>query len=82
MPRYLVESEHAAEDCERLIREFFYHGYLHHFDWGCKDHVHTGWAIIEADNKDHALMAVPTLLRPKARVVQLVKFSKEKKHEE
>lgn len=78
MERYLVESEHAAEDCERLIRELFYHGYLHHFDRGCKDHVHTGWAINEADNKEHALMSAPGSVRGKARVVPLVKFSKDK----
>ena len=78
MPRYLIESHHTAEDCEHVISLFVYHGYLNHFDWGCKDDIHTGWAIIEAEDKKQAIMSVPPLLRNKARVIRLSHFDPEK----
>jgi hypothetical protein len=49
-------------------------GYLNNFDWGCQDGVHTGWAVIEAENAAQALGVVPALLRDKAKVVKLNKF--------
>ncbi len=49
-------------------------GYLHHFEWGCKDGVHSAWAIIEAENREHARQIVPWMVRDKARIVKLVKF--------
>jgi len=49
-------------------------GYLNNFDWGCKDGVHTGWAIIEAENASQALGVVPAVVRDKARAVKLSKF--------
>ena len=49
-------------------------GYLHHFEWGCKDDDHTGWAIVEAENIEHARQIVPWYLRERARIVHLVKF--------
>ena len=78
MKRYLIESDHTAEDCTRAIKEFINQGYIHNFEWGCKDNVHKGYAIIEADNHAHALMSVPTLLRDKARAVELVRFGRRK----
>ena len=44
------------------------------FDWGCMNGVHTGWAIIEAENEAQAHLAVPPLVRGQARVVRLNKF--------
>jgi len=74
MDRYLIESPHNAADCERAINELHAAGYLHNFEWGCKDHDHTAWAIIEAVNYDHAKQIVPWFLRDRARIVKLVKF--------
>jgi hypothetical protein len=74
MKRFLVISDHTAEDCVKALKEVLAIGYLTHFDWGCKDGVHTGWAILEAEDKAQALMSVPTFLRPQARVVLLTKF--------
>jgi len=54
-----------------------YHGYLHHFYWGCYDGIHKGYAIIEAESKDHALMSVPPLLKHKAKATLLSKFTPE-----
>ena len=36
--------------------------------------VHTGWAVIEADNEVEARLAVPPLVRGQARIVKVTKF--------
>ena len=74
MKRFLVISNHTGPECARALKEVLAIGYLTHFDWGCKDGVHTGWAILEADSKNEAMLSVPTFLRDQARVVQLTKF--------
>ena len=78
MPKYIVISNHTEEDCIKALQETLAIGYLTHFQWGCKDKVHTGWAIIEADNKAQAIMSVPTFLRGEATVVLLTEFDPEK----
>ena len=74
MERYIIVSPHTAEDCDRAIKEIHAAGYLHHFEWGCKDNDHTGWAIVEAESLEHAKQIVPWYLRAQARIVQWVKF--------
>lgn len=74
MQRFIIESPHTAENCDQAIRDLHAAGYLHHFEWGCKDNDHTGWAIVEAENLEHAKQIIPWYLREKARVVRLVKF--------
>jgi hypothetical protein len=74
MDRYLIESPHEAEECDRIVQQVAAAGYLHHFDWGCAEGVHVGWAIIETDNPAHASQMVPWSVRGKARIVRLVKF--------
>ena len=73
MDTYLVISGHTAEDCDRALKYFNeYHGtYLHMFWWGCLDHDHNGYAILEAESHEHAKMSVPPLAREKARVILL-----------
>lgn len=78
MKRYLVISHHTAEDCVRALKEVLASGYLVHFDWGCKDGEHTGWATLEAEDKAQAILSVPPFLRNQARVVRLTKFQAEK----
>jgi hypothetical protein len=74
MDRYLIETPDREQDCLHLIQLVHASGYLTHFDWGCMSGVHTGWAIIEADNEGEARLAVPPLVRAQARVVKLNKF--------
>mgnify|MGYP001583807841 FL=1 len=74
MERFIIESPHLFEDCDRVIQDLHAAGYLHHFEWGCKDNDHTGWAIVEAENIEHARQIVPWYVRDKARIVRLVKF--------
>jgi hypothetical protein len=58
-----------------LVEQVHAMAYLHNFDWGCKVGVHTGWAIIEAEDEAQARLAVPPLVRRKARVIELTKFT-------
>ncbi|OGO63363.1 MAG: hypothetical protein A2030_05330 [Chloroflexi bacterium RBG_19FT_COMBO_50_10] len=74
MDRYLIETPHTARECQLLVDQVYAMGYLHHFEWGCESGVHTGWAIIEAESEAQAQLAVPSLIRKKARVIKLIKF--------
>ena len=77
MDRYLVTIPHTMEDCLRVLQQIEAIGTITHFDWGCKDGDHTGWAVIEADNKAEAMMVVPTIQRSKAQVIKLTRFNPE-----
>jgi hypothetical protein len=79
MEKYLIETPHTDQDCNLLVDQIYAMGYLYHFDWGCKVGVHCGWAIVEAENEAEARLAVPPLVRNKARVIQLNKFFDEHK---
>jgi len=74
MDRYLIETPHREQDCLHLLQLVHASGYLAHFDWGCMNGVHTGWAIIEAANEAEARLAVPPLVRAQARVVKVNKI--------
>ncbi len=74
MFRYLIESPHKPEDCDKVVQEFHAAGYLHQFEWGCHDGVHTGWAILETDSLEHAKQIVPWMVRDQARIVKLERF--------
>jgi hypothetical protein len=78
MKRFIVVSHHTGEDCVRALKETLAIGYLTHFEWGCKDGVHTGWAVLEAEDKSQAMLSVPTFLRSQAQVVQLTIFQADK----
>ncbi len=77
MDTYLIESPHELKDCTRMLQQLRSMGYLHNFDWGCKDGEHCGWAIIEAENAKQALLVVPSFDRHMAKAVKLTKFSPE-----
>jgi hypothetical protein len=79
MQRFLIETPHTASDCQMLVDQVYAMGYLYHFDWGCKAGVHSGWAIIEAENEADARLAVPPMVRNKARIVLLNKFTDDQK---
>jgi len=76
MHKYMIESPHTLENCQQAINDLHAAGYLHHFEWGCKDNDHTAWAIVEAESADDARQMVPWYLREKARIVRLVKFDR------
>lgn len=74
MNRYIIESPHEPEDCDRILRDVLAMGYIHHFEWGCKAGDHTGWAIVEVENINQARVMVPPLVRPRARIVPLTRW--------
>jgi hypothetical protein len=77
MDKYLIETPHSARDCQMLVGQVYAMGYLYHFEWGCPDGVHSGWAIIDAESHEQARLAVPSFVRGKARIVRLSKFTGE-----
>jgi hypothetical protein len=74
MDRYLIETPHTGPECLALIKQINAQGYLWNFDWGCKAGTHNGWATIEAENEAQARLAVPPLVRSRARITKLNKF--------
>lgn len=78
METFLVESPHTGVQCHQVMDTQFAAGYLHNFYWGCPDEIHTGWAIIESEDRAQALMVVPPNLRSSARVIMLAKYERSK----
>ncbi len=74
MAHFLITSPHTAEDCAKVVKLTLAIGYLTHFYWGCKSGDHTAYAIIEADNKQEALLSVPTVIREKSKAQEIVQF--------
>jgi hypothetical protein len=77
MDRFLIISPHTEKDCSDALKQVLYTGYITHFDWGCADGEHTGWAIIEAKDAKEATMVVPPTQRSNAKALRLNKFSPE-----
>jgi hypothetical protein len=77
MERYLVVVPHTEESCTKALKQIEAIGSITRYDFGCKDGEHTGWVVIEAESKKEALLVVPPLERPNARVIKLVRFSPE-----
>ena len=74
MDRYLIETPHTGQECLILVKELNAQGFLWNFDWGCEAGIHSGWAIIEAESEAQARLAVPPLVRNRARIIKLNKF--------
>ena len=75
MDRYLIETTHTKEDCLHVLDLILAHGFITHYDWGCAEGIHKGWVIVEADSSSEALLSVPPLIRDKATVIKLNKYS-------
>jgi hypothetical protein len=76
LDRYIVISEHTAEECRQAVKYFaeFHASFITHFEWGCTDNDHHAYATIEANSHEEAMLVVPPLFRHKARVIKLVRF--------
>ena len=77
MDRYIVISNHTAEDCRMAVKYFMEHhaGFITHFEWGCYDNDHNAYTIVEAESHENAKLAVPPLFRDKVKVVKLTSFN-------
>jgi hypothetical protein len=78
MNRYIVETSHNREDCLKVLDQFVIYGHITNFEWGCENGVCKGWAFIDAESEEQALLSVPAFLRNRAIVVKLSKFTPEK----
>jgi hypothetical protein len=78
MQKFMIISPHSHEECTFVIKQTLAIGYLTHFWWGCKSGDHTGYAMIEAENADEALLSIPTMIRKKGKAIGLVQFDPEK----
>jgi len=78
MTRYLVEVSHenTKQACQRAVRVFMATGshFMTNADWGCSDDVHKAWFIVDMESKDQAILMLPPLFRPDAKVVALQRF--------
>lgn len=76
MNRFIVISNHTAEDCRMAVKHFREHhaGFLTHYEWGCYDNDHTAYAFIDAETHEEALRSVPPLFRDKAKATKVVSF--------
>lgn len=79
MPKFMIEVDHPADiySCAQAIKVFLDSGshYLVNADYGCEDNIHKSWFVVEADNREQALMVVPSQFRKDARAILLCKFS-------
>ncbi len=78
MQKFMIISPHTHEECTMVVKQTLAIGYLTHFWWGCKSGDHTGYAMIEANSADEALLSIPTMIRKKGRAIGLVQFDPEK----
>ena len=77
MNRYIIESPHSELDCQHALSQVNTMGFILHYEWGCKDGNHTGWAIIESDSPEEALLTVPSFIRHRAKVTKLSNYTPE-----
>lgn len=79
MLRYIVESPHTKEECLRALDEILAKSSetLNKFEWGCAEGIHTGYALIEAENEAKVRGMLPSFLSEKARVINVAKFTPE-----
>jgi hypothetical protein len=77
MARFLVESPHTAAQCLQALDEVLAQGpdTLAKYDWGCMAGDHRGWAIVEASSESEVRNMIPSLVRGKAKIVKLNKFT-------
>jgi hypothetical protein len=78
MAQFFIESTHTPEECARGLDDLSHHpDTLSKFRFGCMHGNHTAWALVAATSESAARSLVPAVVRNKARVVQVDKFSPE-----
>ena len=79
MARYIIQDSHDVDDCLKTLDAFLRAGahYLTNAEWGCQGGEHTAWIVIEADSDEEARHLVPPVIRDRARLVRLNRFSPE-----
>ena len=79
MASYLIEVPHGAEKmaCIKALQIFARSGshFLAKADWGCSDHEHKAWMVVDVESKEEALQIVPPMYRQNAKITKLFKLS-------
>jgi len=77
MARYIIQDSHEVEDCLKILDAFMRAGahYLTNAEWGCEDGEHTAWIVVEAASEDEARHMMPPVIRNRARLVRLNRFT-------
>jgi hypothetical protein len=81
MAKFLIEVPHEPEEraCALAIQILLKTGshFLTNAEFGCFDGEHKAWVIIEVESKEEARRILPPVLRSKAKIVKLSKFTLE-----
>lgn len=79
MAKFLIEVSHGAEkyECLRSVSILLSSGshFLTNAEWGCLDGEHKAWFIMDASDKNEALMVVPPAYRKDTLIRQLNRFN-------
>lgn len=77
MAFYMITSAHEPEQCLDALDEMAAKGTgsLDKFVFGCKEGDHTGYAIVEAENRSAALDVLPDMLQETACVAKVERFT-------
>jgi hypothetical protein len=77
----MIQLPHGSghEVCVRALHAIqSYGGHLFtNAEFGCKAGVHCGWAIVELNKREEAILMVPPEFRQDAVVVELNRFTKD-----
>ena len=79
MAQYLIESPHTKEDCLEALDELKDTNpeLLDKMEFGCMAGEHKGWARVEANSEIEAREMIPPVVRDKAHVIEVSKFTPE-----
>ena len=79
MPDFMIESPHTKEECSQTLEATLKEGEdaLKKFAWGCMSGDHTAYAMVSVSSEMEARDMVPSLVRAKARVVKVDRFTPE-----
>lgn len=80
MASFLIEVPHGESKmaCMKAIQIFAGSGshFLAKADWGCSDHEHKAWMIVDVETREQAMQIVPPLYRQRAKIIKLMKLTK------
>lgn len=79
MAEYMIELRHTAENCSHILDEMMDYDdeLIDMFTWRCKSGEHTGWALVEADNKEEVQEMLPPAIGDMAHIIEINRFNAE-----
>jgi hypothetical protein len=80
MSLFLIRSPHTVDNCGKILDVQLSKGIdiLDKFVWTCNEGDHTGYAMVEANDKDEALNKyVPDSLRHDVKIYEVHKYTPE-----